>query len=140
MGCDFSGVVTDEVLFTSEAWKRAFDINELIYIELCQEVYATFEFNEAGADDELLMKKAIKFRLRGKPYAMSILDFAKRLGLYTGAEIQETLDANILREFISSNGRLIPEELAPSIPRAVTLRPSRPTTFDLYDKLSQLET
>ncbi|GKB59315.1 hypothetical protein Tco_0915501 [Tanacetum coccineum] len=79
----------NEVLFTSEAWKRAFDINEPIYTELCHEFYATFEFDEAVADDELMMKKAIKFRLCGKAYAMSILDFAKRLGLYTGAEIQE---------------------------------------------------
>ncbi|GJV65582.1 hypothetical protein Tco_1476410 [Tanacetum coccineum] len=77
------------VLFTSEAWKRAFDINEPIYTELCHEFYATFEFDEVVADDELMMKKAIKFRLCGKAYAMSILDFAKRLGLYTDAEIQE---------------------------------------------------
>nr|GEW73594.1 hypothetical protein [Tanacetum cinerariifolium] len=57
--------------------------------ELCHKFNATFEFDEAMADDELMMKKAIKFRLCGKAYAMSILDFAKRLGLYTGAEIQD---------------------------------------------------
>ncbi|GJZ35078.1 hypothetical protein Tco_0580895 [Tanacetum coccineum] len=271
-----------EVLFTSEAWKHAFDINEPIYIELCHEFYATFEFDEDVADDELMMKKAIKFRLCGKAYAMSILDFAKYLGLYTGAEIQEygfetyfirglrndddfsadqywlnisseetltlsrssaktirkfmlnvlqkmithglcqkttgydkvqknelwllsmfeanhqngyanvtvliakwmkkmgvgthkesliccgefvtriakrlgilsdevlnglsaptycrTLDANILRELISSNGRLIPEEIAPNIPRVATPKAPRHTTSDLYDKISQLET
>ncbi|GKB89830.1 hypothetical protein Tco_0962102 [Tanacetum coccineum] len=80
---------SDEVLFTSEAWKHAFDINEPIYTELCYEFYATFKFDEAVTDDELMTKKAIKFRLCGKSYAMSILDFTKRLGLYTGAEIQE---------------------------------------------------
>ncbi|GJY38076.1 hypothetical protein Tco_0424440 [Tanacetum coccineum] len=80
---------SDEVLFTSEAWKRDFDINEPIYTDLCHEFYATFEFDEVVVDDELMTKKAIKFRLCGKAYAMSILDFAKRLGLYTGAEIQE---------------------------------------------------
>ncbi|GKD63431.1 hypothetical protein Tco_1305539 [Tanacetum coccineum] len=68
-----------EVLFSSEAWKHAFDINEPIYIELCHEFYTTFEFDEDVADDELMMKKAIKFRLCGKAYAMSILDFAKYL-------------------------------------------------------------
>ncbi|GJQ93540.1 hypothetical protein Tco_0004679 [Tanacetum coccineum] len=47
---------SDEVLFTSEALKQAV------------------------ADDELMMKKSIKFRLCGKAYAMSILDFVKRLG------------------------------------------------------------
>ncbi|GJR62941.1 hypothetical protein Tco_1505103 [Tanacetum coccineum] len=214
---------SDAVLFTSEAWKHAFDINEPIYTELCHEFYATFEFDEAVADDELMMKKAIKFRLCGKAYAISVLDFGKRLGLYTGAEIQEygfetyfigglrndddfsadqywlnisseetltlsrssaktirkpvlkvfaendyiwfmsknyrlgilsdevlnglsaptyykILDANILRELIGSNGRLIPEEIAPSISRVVTPRAQRPTTSDLYNKISQLET
>ncbi|GKD46816.1 hypothetical protein Tco_1271461, partial [Tanacetum coccineum] len=155
---------SDEVMFTSEAWKH----------------------------DELMTKKAIKFRLCGKAYAMSILDFAKHLGLYTGAEIQEygfetyfigglkndddfsadqywlnissektltliakrlgilsdevlnglstptycrTLDANILRELIGSNGRLIPEEIAPSIPRVATPRASHPTTSDVYARV-----
>nr|GEU49898.1 reverse transcriptase domain-containing protein [Tanacetum cinerariifolium] len=54
---------SNKVLFTFEAWKRAFDINEPINTELCHEFYATFEFDEAVADDELMMKKAIKFRL-----------------------------------------------------------------------------
>ncbi|GKA50085.1 hypothetical protein Tco_0743158 [Tanacetum coccineum] len=80
---------SNEVLFTSKAWKRAFDINEPIYTELCYEFYATFEFDKAVADDTLMTKKAIKFRVCDKAYAMSILDFAKRLGLYTGAKIQE---------------------------------------------------
>ncbi|GKB51755.1 hypothetical protein Tco_0902508 [Tanacetum coccineum] len=253
---------SNEVLFTSEAWKRAFDINEPIYTELCHEFYATFEFDEAVADDGLMTKKAIKFRLCGKAHALSILDFAKRLGLYKGAEIQEygfetyfigglrndddfsadqywlnisseeiltlsrsstktirkpvlkflqkmvtyglcqrttgydriqknelwlltmkkkgvgtqresliccgqfvtriakrlsilsdevlnglnapsycrTLDGNILRELIGSNGRLIPKEIAPSTPRVATPRASRPTTSNVYDKISQLET
>ncbi|GJS29768.1 hypothetical protein Tco_0490388 [Tanacetum coccineum] len=215
---------SDEVLFTSEAWKRAFDINELIYTELCHKFYVTFEFDEAVADDELMTKKAIKFRLCGKAYAISILDFAKLLGLYSGAEIQEygfetyfigglrndddfsadqywlnisseetltlsrslaktirkpvlkvlqkmityglcqrntgydkfvtriakrlgilrdevlnrisaltycrTLDANILRELSGSNGRLIPKEIAPIIPRVATPRAPRPTTSE----------
>ncbi|GJU34338.1 hypothetical protein Tco_1182692 [Tanacetum coccineum] len=149
------------------------------------------EFDKAVADDELMMKKAIKFRLCGKAYAMSILDFSKRLG-YDKVQKNEiwllsmfeanhqngyanftwliakwmkkkgvgtqresliccgqfvmriakrlgilsdevliglsaptyfrTLDANILRELIGSNGRLIPEEIAPSIPRVATPR------------------
>ncbi|GJV78149.1 hypothetical protein Tco_1509733 [Tanacetum coccineum] len=51
-----------------------------------------------------------------------------------------TLDANILRELICFNGRLISKEIAPSIPRVVRPRVPRPTTSDLYDKISQLET
>ncbi|GJW60043.1 hypothetical protein Tco_0109378, partial [Tanacetum coccineum] len=168
---------SDEVLFTSDAWKRAFDINELIYTELCHEFYATFEFDRAVADDELMTKKANKYRPCGKAYAMSILYFAKllgydkkkgvgtqresliccgqfvtriakRLGILSDEVLNglsartycRTLDANILRELIDSNGRLILEEIAPSIPRVATPRGSRPTTSDLYDKISQLVT
>ncbi|GKG11288.1 hypothetical protein Tco_0342688, partial [Tanacetum coccineum] len=36
-----------------------------------------------------------------------------------------TLDAKILRELIGSNGRLIPEEIAHSIPRVATPRTTR---------------
>nr|GEV33364.1 hypothetical protein [Tanacetum cinerariifolium] len=79
---------SDEVLFTSEAWKRNFDINELIYTKLCHEFYATFEFDEDVADDELMTKKAIKFRLCGKAYAMSIQDFSKRLDEEKGVGTQ----------------------------------------------------
>ncbi|GJT65104.1 retrotransposon ORF1 [Tanacetum coccineum] len=222
---------SNEVLFRSEAGKRTFDINVPIYTELCHEIYATFEFDKAVADDELMTKKAIKFRLCSKAYAMSSLDFAKRLGLrndddfsadqywlnISSEEIStlsgssaktirkhvlkvlqkiityglcqrttgydrvqkndlwllsmfngyanvtwiakrlgilsdevlnglsaltyyRTLDASILRELIGSNGRLIPDEIAPSIPRVVTPRAPRPATSDLYDKISQLET
>ncbi|GJS77537.1 hypothetical protein Tco_0727418 [Tanacetum coccineum] len=245
---------SNEVLFTSKAWKRAFDINEPIYTELCHEFYATFKFDEAVADDELMTKKAIKFNLRGKAHAMSLRnddDFSadqywlnirsektltlsrssaktirkpmlkvlqkmityglcqrttsydkvqknelwllsmfeanhqnryanvtwfiaksmkkkgvgtkresliccgqfvkritKRLGILSDEVLNglsaptyyRTLDANILIELIGSNGRLIPEEIAPSIPRVVTPRAQRPTTSDLYDKISQLET
>ncbi|GKD51943.1 hypothetical protein Tco_1280919, partial [Tanacetum coccineum] len=41
-----------------------------------------------------------------------------------------TLDANILRELICFNGRLISKEIAPSIPRVVRPRAPRPTTSD----------
>ncbi|GKB81186.1 hypothetical protein Tco_0948081, partial [Tanacetum coccineum] len=73
---------------------------------------------------------------------------AKRLGILSDEVLNglsaptycKTLDANILRELIGSNGRLIPEEIAPSTPRVATPRASRPTTSDVYDKLNQLET
>ncbi|GJS28356.1 hypothetical protein Tco_0488976 [Tanacetum coccineum] len=79
----------DEILFTSEAWRRAFDINEPIYTELCQEFYSTYEFDEVVPDDELITKKVIKFRLCGLAHSLSILDFARCLGLYTSAKIQD---------------------------------------------------
>ncbi|GJW14211.1 hypothetical protein Tco_0018344 [Tanacetum coccineum] len=55
-----------EEIFTSEAWRRAFDINEPIYTELCHEFYATYEFDEVVTDEELITKKLIKFRLGGR--------------------------------------------------------------------------
>nr|GEX86725.1 hypothetical protein [Tanacetum cinerariifolium] len=44
-------------IFSSEAWRRVFDINEPIYTKLCHEFYSTYEFNEVCADDELKTKK-----------------------------------------------------------------------------------
>ncbi|GJX08595.1 hypothetical protein Tco_0196527 [Tanacetum coccineum] len=72
MGCD--GEIDDmlrirlreagsnEEIFTSVAWIRAFNINEPIYAELCHEFYSTYEFDEVYADDELQTKK-IQFHL-----------------------------------------------------------------------------
>ncbi|GJY35241.1 hypothetical protein Tco_0420619 [Tanacetum coccineum] len=36
----------EEDIFNSEAWRRAFDINEPIYTELCHEFYSTYKFDE----------------------------------------------------------------------------------------------
>ncbi|GJW13777.1 hypothetical protein Tco_0017910 [Tanacetum coccineum] len=52
-----------EEIFSSEAWRRVFDINEPIYTKLCHEFYSTYEFDEVVMDDELMTKKLIKFRL-----------------------------------------------------------------------------
>ncbi|GJY93032.1 hypothetical protein Tco_0508814 [Tanacetum coccineum] len=58
MGCD--GEIDDmlriklreaesnEEIFTSVAWIRAFNIKEPIYAELCHEFYSTYEFDEMG--------------------------------------------------------------------------------------------
>nr|GEU52962.1 hypothetical protein [Tanacetum cinerariifolium] len=62
---------SQEKIFTSEAWNRVFNINELIYIELCHEFYSTYEFDEICADDELKTKKLIKFRLGGHAHSLT---------------------------------------------------------------------
>ncbi|GKB06173.1 hypothetical protein Tco_0834406, partial [Tanacetum coccineum] len=54
-------------------------------------------------------------------------------------EKKQLLDVNALRELISSNERLIPEEITPSIPRVATPKVIRHTTSDMYDKIGQLE-
>nr|GEV79514.1 retrovirus-related Pol polyprotein from transposon TNT 1-94 [Tanacetum cinerariifolium] len=53
----------DEEIFTFEAWRCAFDINEPVYAELCHEFYATYDFDKTVTDEELMSKKLIKFRL-----------------------------------------------------------------------------
>ncbi|GJQ92460.1 hypothetical protein Tco_0003599 [Tanacetum coccineum] len=68
---------------------RAFNINEPIYAELCHEFYSTYEFDEVCADDELQSKKIIKFRLGGRAHSLTLLEFARRLGLYQAVELEE---------------------------------------------------
>ncbi|GKD98603.1 hypothetical protein Tco_1382500, partial [Tanacetum coccineum] len=80
---------SDEEIFTSVAWIRVFNINEPIYVELCHEFYSTYEFDEVCADDELQTKKIIKFRLGGRAHSLTLLEFARRLGLYQAVELEE---------------------------------------------------
>ncbi|GJV34141.1 hypothetical protein Tco_1394541 [Tanacetum coccineum] len=99
MGCD--GEINDmmriklreaesnEEIFTSIAWIRAFNIKEPIYSELCHEFYSTYEFDEVCADDELQTKNIIKFRLGGRAHSLTLLEFACRLGLYHVDELDE---------------------------------------------------
>ncbi|GJW33105.1 hypothetical protein Tco_0053137 [Tanacetum coccineum] len=99
MGCDgeiddmlrirLHEAASDEEIFTSVAWIRAFNINEPIYAELCHEFYSTYEFDEVCADDELQTKKIVKFRLGGHAHSLTLLEFARRLRLYQAVEREE---------------------------------------------------
>ncbi|GKA84944.1 hypothetical protein Tco_0806598 [Tanacetum coccineum] len=80
---------SNEEIFTSVAWIRAFNINEPIYAELCHKFYSTYEFDEVCADDDLQTKKIIKFRLGGRSHSLTLLEFARRLGLYQAVELDE---------------------------------------------------
>nr|GFA42904.1 hypothetical protein [Tanacetum cinerariifolium] len=80
---------TNEEIFTSLAWIRAFNINEPIYLELCHEFYSTYEFVEVCTDDELKTKNIIKFRLGGRAHSLTLLEFACRLRLYHAEELDE---------------------------------------------------
>ncbi|GJX99514.1 hypothetical protein Tco_0356533 [Tanacetum coccineum] len=62
---------SDEEIFTSVAWIKAFNINEIIYTEICHEFYSTYEFDEVCAADELQTKKIIKFRLGGRAHILT---------------------------------------------------------------------
>nr|GEW26346.1 hypothetical protein [Tanacetum cinerariifolium] len=78
-----------EEIFTSITWIRAFNINEPSYTELCHKFYATYEFDEVSADNELQTKKIIKFRLGGRTQSLNLLEFARRLELYQTTELDE---------------------------------------------------
>ncbi|GKD95678.1 hypothetical protein Tco_1379575 [Tanacetum coccineum] len=73
----------------SHPWVRAFNIREPIYPKLCREFYATYKFDEVCADDELQSKKIISFRLGGRAHSLTLLEFARRLGLYHAEELEE---------------------------------------------------
>ncbi|GKF25399.1 hypothetical protein Tco_0081293 [Tanacetum coccineum] len=73
---------SNDEIFTSVAWIRAFNVKEPIYAKLCHEFYSTYEFDEVCADDELQTKKIIKFRHGGRAHNLTLLEFARRLGLY----------------------------------------------------------
>ncbi|GJZ29495.1 hypothetical protein Tco_0574142 [Tanacetum coccineum] len=80
---------SQEEIFSSEVWRRVFDINKSIYTKLCHEFYSTYEFDEVCADDELRIKKVIKFQLCGRAHSLTLLEFARRLGLYHTDEVNE---------------------------------------------------
>ncbi|GJZ24654.1 hypothetical protein Tco_0562113 [Tanacetum coccineum] len=80
---------SDEEIFTSVAWIRAFKINKPIYAELYHEFYSTYEFDKVCADDELQTKKIIKFRLGRRAHSLTLLEFARRLGLYQAVKLKE---------------------------------------------------
>ncbi|GJS72685.1 hypothetical protein Tco_0705526 [Tanacetum coccineum] len=80
---------SEEELFFSVAWVMAFNIREPIYPELYREFYSTYEFDEVCADDELQSKKIINFRLGGRSHSLTLLEFARRLGLYHAEELEE---------------------------------------------------
>ncbi|GJR23778.1 hypothetical protein Tco_0972305 [Tanacetum coccineum] len=80
---------TNEEIFTSEAWNRVFNINERIYSELCLEFYSTYEFDVVCTSEELNTKRIIKFRLCGRAFSWTMLEFAQRLGLYSSEEVED---------------------------------------------------
>nr|GEV75599.1 hypothetical protein [Tanacetum cinerariifolium] len=145
---------SDEEIFTSVAWIRAFNINEPIYTEFCHEFYSTYEFNKVCTIDELQPKKIIKFRLGGRAHNLTLLDFARRLGLYQAVELEKKedvvsslsaliycrdLDMITFIDLIDSNGKLIPEDPQPGVPRVGIPKPPTASMQDLYDRMGRIE-
>ncbi|GKB47793.1 ribonuclease H-like domain-containing protein [Tanacetum coccineum] len=68
------------------------EINDMLRIrvqeaESKEEIFTSF--HEVCADDELQSKKIIKFRLGGRAYSLTLLEFARRLGLYQAVELEK---------------------------------------------------
>ncbi|GJT19118.1 hypothetical protein Tco_0877824 [Tanacetum coccineum] len=49
------------------------------------------------------------------------------------------LDTTTLRELIDSEGRLIPEDPQPGVPRVAIFRPPRASMHDLYDRMGSMD-
>nr|GFA94108.1 hypothetical protein [Tanacetum cinerariifolium] len=151
---------SDEEILTSVAWIRAFNINEPIYAELYHEFYLTYAFDEVCA--VLQTKKIIKFRLGGRAHSLTLLEFARRLGLYQAVELEEEgfnvyfegedmvrslsapiyyrdLDTTTLRDLIDYEGKLIPKDPQPGVPIVGIPRPPRASMHDLYDRMGRMK-
>ncbi|GJW43019.1 hypothetical protein Tco_0071818, partial [Tanacetum coccineum] len=73
MGCD--GEIDDRIRIRAREAKS----NEEIFTS----------FDEVCADDELQTKKIIKFRLGRRAHSLTLLEFARGLGLYQAVELEE---------------------------------------------------
>ncbi|GJY78370.1 hypothetical protein Tco_0484171 [Tanacetum coccineum] len=135
---------SNEEIFTSVVWIRAFNINEPIYSELCHEFYSTYEFDEVCADDELQTKKIIKFRLGGRAYNFTLLEFARRLGSYHADELDEEGFDVYFQGGLRSNEHFNAQDYWLSISREENLSLSRSHAstiryLDLYDRMGIME-
>ncbi|GJY58961.1 hypothetical protein Tco_0458853 [Tanacetum coccineum] len=206
---------SDEEIFTLVAWIRAFNINELIYAELCHEFYSTYEFDEFAR--RLGLYQAVKLEKEGfnvyfegglrsdehfnaQDYSttgydkvhknglciLSMFDarhqngyvnvawviarWMKRKGTGTQKESQifygqfisklsrkckvltedvvrslsaliycRDLDTTTLRDLIDSDGKLIPKDPQPGVPRVGIPRPPKASMHDLYDRMGRME-
>nr|GEU49112.1 hypothetical protein [Tanacetum cinerariifolium] len=75
----------DRVLALQEEARRTFSVlkrREERFTLTSQFIpsFATYDFDEVCADDELRTKKLIKFRLCGRPHSLTLLEFTRNLG------------------------------------------------------------
>ncbi|GJX96401.1 hypothetical protein Tco_0352199 [Tanacetum coccineum] len=126
---------SNEEIFTSVAWIRAFNINEPIYAELCHEFYSTYEFDKVCADDELQTKKIIKFRLGGRAHSLTLLEFARRLGLYHADKLEEDGFNVYFEGGLCSDEHFNAQEYWLSISREENLGLSRSHTFTIRNPI-----
>ncbi|GKD15014.1 hypothetical protein Tco_1199421 [Tanacetum coccineum] len=78
---------------------------------------------------QLITKMAKKMRL----LTNKVLNSLSALTYY------RALDTTTLRELIDSEGRLIPEDPAPGVPRVAIPKGPRPSMQDLYDRMGSID-
>ncbi|GJZ86115.1 hypothetical protein Tco_0657725 [Tanacetum coccineum] len=80
--------VYHEFLLWDTSNRAAKNIEAMLEIKV-YEVGGQEEFDEVVMDHELLTKKLIKFRLGGRGHTLTLVEFARRLGLYHSAKINK---------------------------------------------------
>nr|GEX97593.1 hypothetical protein [Tanacetum cinerariifolium] len=83
------------------------------------------KMGEVCADDELQTKKIIKFRLGGRAHNLTLLEFARRLGLYHADELEEDSFNVYFEEGLRSDEHFNTQEYWLSISREENLGLSR---------------
>ncbi|GJW52070.1 hypothetical protein Tco_0093421 [Tanacetum coccineum] len=173
MGCD--GEIDDmlrirlheagsnEEIFTSVAWIRAFYINEPIYAELCHELglYQSVKLEEEGFNVYFEGGLRSDEHFNAQDYWLSI-SREENLGLsrnhtstirnpilrgvdrgcgkeFKCSNLYRDLDTITLRDLIDFEGKLIPEDPQPGVPRVGIPRPPRASMQDLYDMMGRME-
>ncbi|GJU15648.1 putative reverse transcriptase, RNA-dependent DNA polymerase, partial [Tanacetum coccineum] len=73
---------------------QSLEIDDMLRIRVSdvaseEEFYSTYAFDEVCDNAELQTKKIIKFRLGGRAHNLTLLEFARRLGLYQAIELEE---------------------------------------------------
>ncbi|GKD95372.1 hypothetical protein Tco_1375209, partial [Tanacetum coccineum] len=79
----------DELVFTCQAWLQAFKVKEDVYKKWCLEFFSTLWVDEQIKVENITSEVCIWFRLCGKNYEYTLLDFVVLLGLYMEDEIKE---------------------------------------------------
>ncbi|GJU49896.1 hypothetical protein Tco_1219451 [Tanacetum coccineum] len=153
---------SDEEIFFSVAWVRAFNIREPIYPELCHEFYAIYgeigfyhagELNEDSQRTNWIEKDSeamicgCKVCLRktselGMQRCMGELQMDNEKKGSWKSEGQSDLLWTTLRELIDSEDRLIPDIPVDDVPRVAAQRAprvQRASMQDLYERMGSME-
>nr|GFA47828.1 hypothetical protein [Tanacetum cinerariifolium] len=119
---------SNEEIFTSVAWIRAFNINEPIYAKLATSFIRLMNLTNLG------LYQAVELDEEGfNVYFEGGLCSDKHFNA------QENLNTTKLRDLINSEGRFILEDPQPGVPRVGIPRPPRASMQDLYYRIGRIE-